>query len=308
MATVIRAATRGSTLARWQTDHIASLLGALAGESGEPVTIEVVVVETLGDRRQDIPIWEMGGKGVFAKEVQAAVLDGRADIAVHSAKDLPSGSPRGLVIATVPPRADPRDVLVGATLDGLAPGAVVATGSARRRAQLAWNRPDLTFAELRGNIDTRLAKAAGFGAIVMALAPLERLGLLDHVGEVLDPSVMVPQVGQGTLAVEARDGNDPRDVEIRRLLSAIEHAPSRTSLDAERGFLAELGGDCDLPAGAHATLLADEITVEGMVASLDGHTVIRYTLAGSSTAADAIGRAVARYLLDDAGGSALLDR
>ncbi|MGZ4681153.1 MAG: hydroxymethylbilane synthase [Acidimicrobiales bacterium] len=313
MPFVIRAATRGSTLARWQTDHIASLLGALSGTStGEQIEVEVVVVETMGDRRQDIPIWEMGGKGVFAKEVQAAVLDGRADIAVHSAKDLPSGSPPGLTIGAVPERGDARDVLVGSTLDGLAPGAVVATGSARRRAQLAWNRPDLTFAELRGNIDTRLAKAAGFGAIVMALAPLERLGLREHVGEVLDPSVMLPQVGQGTLAVECRDGDDRRDVELRALLAAIEHAPSRVSLDAERGFLAELGGDCDLPAGAHATLVGSggsaEVSVEGLVASLDGHTVIRHTLGGSAAHADAVGRAVARYLLDDAGGAALLDR
>ncbi|HEX7443488.1 MAG TPA: hydroxymethylbilane synthase, partial [Acidimicrobiales bacterium] len=192
MSTLIRAATRGSVLARWQTDHVAALLRA----ADPAVEVEVVVVDTVGDRRQDIPIWEMGGKGVFAKEVQAAVLDGRADIAVHSAKDLPSGSPEGLVIAAVPHRGDPRDVLVGSTLADLAPGALVATGSARRRAQLAWARPDLTFAGLRGNIETRLAKAAGFGAIVMALAPMERLGLTDHIGEVLEPSVVLPQVGQ----------------------------------------------------------------------------------------------------------------
>lgn len=308
MTRVVRAATRGSALARWQTDHVADLLHAV----DPTVEVEVVVVETLGDRRQDIPIWEMGGKGVFAKEVQAAVLDDRADIAVHSAKDLPSGSPPGLTIATVPERADARDVLVGSTFEGLAPGATVATGSARRRAQLAWARPDLTFAELRGNIDTRLAKAAGFGAIVMALAPLERLGLLVHVGEVLDPSVMLPQVGQGTLAVECRDGDRPVDVELRALLSSIEHRSSRTSLDAERGFLAELGGDCDLPAGAHATVTGtgDQATVrvEGMLASLDGHTVVRHAAVGSSSDADQLGRTVARFLLDDAGGAALLDR
>ncbi len=270
------------------------------------------MVETLGDRRQDIPIWEMGGKGVFAKEVQAAVLDGRADIAVHSAKDLPSGSPPGLTIATVPERADARDVLVGSTLDGLAPGATVATGSARRRAQLAWARPDLTFAELRGNIDTRLAKASGFGAIVMALAPLRRLGLLEHLGEVLDPSVMLPQVGQGTLAVECRDGDDAGDVELRALLATAEHGPSRMSLDAERGFLAELGGDCDLPAGAHAIVTGSgvdaTVRIEGMLASLDGHTVVRHTVEGPGAGADQLGRAVARFLLDEAGGAALLDR
>ncbi len=305
MPTVIRAATRGSVLARWQTDHVAALLRAVDPD----VVVETVVVETLGDRRQEIPIWEMGGKGVFAKEVQAAVLDGRADIAVHSAKDLPSGSPDGLGIATVPERGDPRDVLIGSTLDGLAPGAMVATGSARRRALLAWARPDLTFTGLRGNIGTRLAKAPRYGAIVMALAPLVRLDLTVHVAEVLEPAVMLPQVGQGTLAVESRAGETPGDVDLRGLLARIEHRPSRLALDAERGFLAELGGDCDLPAGAFAIVEAGEVvTIEGMLASLDGHTVIRQTLAGPASEAEALGRRLARVLLDDAGGSALLDR
>jgi hydroxymethylbilane synthase len=309
MAIVIRAATRGSILARWQTDHVAALLR----QADPEVEVEVVVVETVGDRRQDIPIWEMGGKGVFAKEVQAAVLDGRADIAVHSAKDLPSGSPDGLGIAAVPERADPRDVLVGSTLAGLGPGAMVATGSARRRAQLAWARPDLTFTGLRGNIDSRLAKAPQFGAIVMALAPLVRLGLLDHVAEILEPSVMLPQVGQGTLAVECRTGPAGDDPALRELLGRIEHGPSRVTLDAERGFLAELGGDCDLPAGAHALVGSDgTIHLEGMLASLDGHAVIRHATSGPASVgahdAEAIGRRVARFLLDDAGGSALLDR
>ena len=305
MPTVIRAATRGSVLARWQTDHVVALLRAVDPD----VVVETVVVETLGDRRQEIPIWEMGGKGVFAKEVQAAVLDGRADIAVHSAKDLPSGSPDGLGIATVPERGDPRDVLIGSTLDGLAPGAMVATGSARRRALLAWARPDLTFTGLRGNIGTRLAKAPRYGAIVMALAPLVRLDLTVHVAEVLEPAVMLPQVGQGTLAVESRAGETPGDVDLRGLLARIEHRPSRLALDAERGFLAELGGDCDLPAGAFAIVEAGEVvTIEGMLASLDGHTVIRQTLAGPASEAEALGRRLARVLLDDAGGSALLDR
>jgi hydroxymethylbilane synthase len=206
---IVRAATRGSALARWQTDHVAALLRAVDPD----IVVEVVVVETAGDRRQDIPIWQMGGKGVFVKEVQAAVLEGRADIAVHSAKDLPSETHPGLMMAAVPERADARDVLVGSSLDGLAPGAVVATGSVRRRSQLAWARPDLTFSGLRGNIDTRLAKAPGFGAIVMALAPLHRLGLFDqvrgeHTIEVLEPAVMLPQVGQGALAIECRVGDD----------------------------------------------------------------------------------------------------
>jgi len=316
----LRAATRGSALALWQTDHVAALLAAVGRERGIEVTVEKVIVETVADARLDIPIWEMGGKGVFVKEVQAAVLDGRADLAVHSGKDLPALTPDELVLAAVPERADPRDVLVGATLEGLPVGGLVATGSVRRRAQLAWLRPDLTFAGLRGNIATRLAKASEFDAIVMAAAAVDRLGLDlgDRVVEVLEPSVMLPQVGQGTLAVECRDGDASDDVELRALLGRIEHGPSRTSLDAERGFLAELGGDCDLPAGAHATIIGPGtearveaealVRVEGMLASLDGHTVIRHVAEGPVADADRLGRTVARYLLDDAGGSALLDR
>lgn len=293
----LRAATRGSPLALWQVEHVSSLL-APAG-----VEVEPVVVETSGDVVLDRPIWEIGGKGVFVKEVQAAVLDGRADFAVHSAKDLPSVEAPGLVLACVPERGEPRDALVGSTLAGLPTGALVATGSVRRRAQLAWLRPDLTFTGLRGNIATRLAKAPDFGAIVMAAAALERLGLADRAAEVLEPSVMLPQVGQGALAIEARDG----DTAVLEALAAIEHRPSRVAVDAERGFLAELGGDCDLPAGAHATVAGDgSLVLEGLLASLDGHVVLRETRTGASSDAAAVGHALARALLDDHGGAALL--
>ena len=315
MPITVRAATRGSALARWQTEHVAALLRVVDPE----VVVEVVVVETAGDRRQDIPIWQMGGKGVFVKEVQAAVLEGRADIAVHSAKDLPSETHPDLVIAAVPERADARDVLIGGSLDGLAPGAVVATGSVRRRSQLAWARPDLTFSGLRGNIDTRLARAAGFDAIVMALAPLHRLGLLDQVRserpvEVLEPVVMLPQVGQGALAIECRGVGGAADGPLRALLHDIEHGPSRLAFDAERGFLSELGGDCDLPAGAYATASpCGGLRIEGLIASLDGHTLLRHAIevgptVDDDTAAAAAGHEVAHYLLHDAGGAALLDR
>ena len=292
----LRAATRGSPLALWQVEHVSSLL-APAG-----VEVEPVVVETAGDVVLDRPIWEIGGKGVFVKEVQAAVLDGRADFAVHSAKDLPSVEVPGLVLACVPERGEPRDALVGSTLADLPTGALVATGSVRRRSQLAWLRPDLTFTGLRGNIATRLAKAPDFGAIVMAAAALERLGLADRAAEVLEPDVMLPQVGQGALAIEARSGDEP----VLAALAGIEHGPSRVAVDAERGFLAELGGDCDLPAGAHATIGVDgTITVEGLLASLDGHVVLRHRVAG--TDGDALGREVAAHLLSH-GGAALLDR
>ena len=286
----LRAATRGSALARWQTDHVAGLLAA-AGSGAGPV--EAVVVSTVGDRRPEAPVGSMGGKGVFAVEVQAAVLDGRADIAVHSAKDLPARTPDGLALAAVPARADPRDALVGCALADLAPSARVATGSPRRRAQLAWLRPDLVFCELRGNIETRLAKAAGFDAIVMAAAALDRLGLAPAVVDVLDPSVMLPQAGQGALAVECRAG----DAAVLEALAAIEHRTSRLAVDAERAFLAELGGDCTVPAGAFAVAGADGlIDLTGLVASPDGRRVARERRSGADPAE--LGRSVARLLLE----------
>jgi hydroxymethylbilane synthase len=280
----LRAATRGSALARWQATWVASLLD-------EPV--ELVVVETTGDRRQDVPIHEMGGTGVFVKEVQAAVLEGRADFAVHSAKDLPARPTEGLAIAAVPERGDPRDALVGSSLASLPAGARVATGSVRRRAQLTALRPDLTFAELRGNIDTRLRKAPEFDAVVMAAAALHRLGRESSIAEVLEVDVLVPQVAQGALAVECRPGDEHR-------FAAIEHEPSRRAVDAERAFLAELGSGCDLPVGAYASV-GDHgvLSVEGLLASLDGHVVLR--------ARGSDGAAVARELLDDCGGRDLLD-
>jgi hydroxymethylbilane synthase len=296
----LRAATRGSALARWQTDRVAALVAAaVAGAS-----VEAVVVETSADRRLDIPIWEMGGKGVFVKEVQAAVLDGRADLAVHSGKDLPSETPDGLVLAAVPLRGDPRDALVGARLDDLPAGATVATGSVRRRAQLAWLRPDLTFRGLRGNMARRLDHVGrdGIDAIVAAAAALERLGLADRIAEVLEPAQLLPQVAQGALAIECRADDDA----TRRALAAIEDPVSRRAVDAERAFLAELGGDCDLPAGAHATIGGDgTVTVEGLLASLDGHVVLRHRRTGDD--GEVLGREVAAHLLVN-GGAALLDR
>lgn len=293
---MLRAATRGSELARWQTDHV----GELMVEAGGPA-LEPLIVSTLGDRRLDTSIHLMGGKGVFVKEVQDAVLDGRADIAVHSAKDLPAVTPDGLVIGAVPDRADARDALVGARLVELGPGAVVASGSVRRRAQLAWLRPDLTYAELRGNIATRLDKAAAFSAIVMAAAALDRLGVEPDVVDRLDPSVFLPQVGQGALAVECRAD----DMATRELLAEIEDPIARRAVDTERAFLAELGGDCDLPAGAHAIIIgAGAVELTGMLASLDGRVLVRESRSGPDPAE--LGRAVARYLLDDCGGADLL--
>jgi hydroxymethylbilane synthase len=296
---LIRAATRGSPLALWQTEHVAALLRSVDAS----IQVEPVVVTTTADKRLDVTIAEMGGKGVFVKEVQAAVLDGRADIAVHSAKDLPSTTLEELVIAAVPDRGDPRDALVGRTLDELGPDSHVATGSARRQAQLAHHRPGMRFSSLRGSIATRLEKAAGFDAIVVAAAALDRLGLSDRAAEVLEPEVMLPQVGQGTLAVEARvDATD-----LLAVLASIDHALSRRALLAERAFLAELGGDCDLPAGAFATIHgdADEVVqVDALIASFDGSVLVRERVEARDGVAAA--RSAARRLLDDRGGADLI--
>ena len=259
----MRIATRGSALARWQAERVAALLG-------EPA--ELVLVSTTGDQRADTPIHAMGGTGVFVKEVQQAVLAGRADVAVHSAKDLPSEPAPGLVIAAVPERGDPRDALVGSALDELPTGAVVATGSVRRRAQLAGLRPDLGFAELRGNMETRLEKARGFDAIVVAAAALDRLGLADRIAERLEPSVVLPQVAQGALAVECRED----DAGTRERLVAIDDIDAHAAVDAERAFLAALGGGCDQPVGALAQVEGNRgIAIEGLIASLDGRVVLR---------------------------------
>ncbi len=306
----LRLATRGSPLALWQAHRVVALLAA-AGIDAAPV-----LVDTEGDRRTDVPLSQLGGQGVFVKEVQAAVARGDADAAVHSAKDLPAsdalGVP-GLVLAAFPERADPRDVLVGGRLDTLATGATVATGSARRRSQLANLRPDLTFADLRGNLATRLARVGdeGITAVVAARAALDRLDWRAPDGvevETLEPGVMLPQVAQGALAVECRADDDA----TRRSLAAIDDAGVRTVVEAERAFLAELGGGCTLPVGAHAVADAPSGTgasggallrLTGLLAGADGHVVLRHEATGDD--GPALGRSVARYLLDDAGGSDL---
>ncbi len=227
---------------------------------------------------------------MFVKEVQAAVRRGSADLAVHSAKDLPSGpSPDGLVLACVPERADVRDCLVGATLGRLPEGATVATGSVRRRAQLKALRPDLVFVELRGNMATRLEKVPRGGAVVAAAAALQRLGWTDLIAEILDPAVLLPQVAQGALAVECRSD----DLECLGQLAAIEDPAARRRVDAERAFLARLGTGCDLPVGALATDVDHgRLRLEGLLAD---PTPFRATAEGYDP--EALGLAVAEAVL-----------
>ncbi len=312
---MVRLATRGSPLALWQAHRVASLL------EGAGTAATLVVVETEGDRRVDVPLDRLGGQGVFVKEVQRAVVRGAADAAVHSAKDLPAAPALcvpELELVAIPERADSRDVLIGGTVESLPTGSTVATGSARRRVQLANHRPDLTFCGLRGNLATRLAAAGagGVAAVVVAKAAIDRLGWSPPDGlevEVLGPELMLPQVGQGALAVECRV-DDPT---TRSVLAAVDDPGVGALVTAERSFLAELGAGCTLPVGAHA-VWADEgvdpgagvvpagtgpIRLTGMMASSDGLVVLRHALTGARPGA--LGRAVARYLLDEAGGADL---
>ncbi|MDQ1476751.1 MAG: hydroxymethylbilane synthase [Actinomycetota bacterium] len=299
---MIRIATRASALARWQAERVGALLGE-SGERGER-GVEYVLVSTTGDRDQTSDLHAIGGQGVFTKEVQQAVLDGAADVAVHSAKDLPTATPPGLQLATVPERADPRDALVGSSFEGLVSGARIGTGSVRRRAQLAAARPDLTFGPLRGNIQTRLRKREelGYDAIVVAFAALERLGLVDDA-DVLDVGVMLPQVAQGALAAECR-ADDARTI---MRLRAIDDRIAHVAVDTERAFLAELGGGCDLPCGALARVGGPDgaIVLDALLASLDGHVVLRTRVAGDDPVD--VGATAARDLLDGKGGRALMD-
>ena len=287
---LIRAATRGSALARWQAEHVAALLRGV----DPTIDVELVIVDTQADQRLDVPIHELGGKGVFAKEVQHAVLRGRADLAVHSAKDLPSVTIPGLVLAAVPERGDPRDALVGASLHDLPEGAEVATGSLRRRAELWRHRPDLRMAELRGNMQTRLAKATRHDAIVVAATALDRLGLADEIAERLPVDAMVPQVAQAALGAECRAD----DGELRAVLARIEHSDTRRCVDAERAFLAELGGDCSLPAGAHAVVDGADLTITAFLGSADARTTVRATTTG---AGPEVGTEMARDLRQQLG-------
>jgi hydroxymethylbilane synthase len=257
------------------------------------VEVVYVIVETIGDKRTDVPLAEISGRGVFTTEVDQAVLDGRADVAVHSAKDLPAAvSVTGLVLAAVPERADVRDALVGRALSELPLGGIVATGAPRRRVQLAHVRPDLVFSEVRGNIGTRLARVPDGGALVVALAALDRLELTDTAVEVLSVETMLPQVGQGAIALRCRADDD----ETLGMLEMIDDLEVHRAVLAERAFLACLGGGCEAPVGAYATLAADGIHLEAMLASLDGTQVIRRRALGADPLA--LGTALAEEMLE----------
>jgi hydroxymethylbilane synthase len=293
----LRLATRGSPLALRQTELVAELLR----QAHPGLEVEPVVVRTRGDQDAESPLDLIGGQGVFVTEVEAAVRDRRADAAVHSAKDMTSVMLPDLVLGAVPTRGDARDGLVGCTLADLVPGALVATGSARRRAQLAWLRPDLVFTQLRGNMARRVAvgESDEVSAVVVAMAAMERLGWLERVADVLDPVDVLPQAGQGAVAVQCRTDDEA----TRGLLAAIDHESSQRALRAERAVLAGLGGSCTVPVGAYARSDGGALDVIGLAASGDGRMVIRLARRGPDP--EAVGAAVAQALLD--GGAAALE-
>jgi len=260
----LRAATRGSPLALWQTSYVTALLQPLG------IEVEPLIVKTFGDLDQSSPLHTIGGQGVFVKEVQHAVLDGRANFAVHSLKDLPPLPVEGLSLVSVPKRGDPRDALVGCRLDDLPSSGNVATGSVRRKAQLSALRPDLNFHELRGNIETRLTKAKNFDAIVMASAALKRLNLNPDIVDILEPNAMIPQVGQGAIGLECLT----EDRELQEALEQIEHRESRLHINAERQFLTRIGADCTQPVASHATTEAGKFRLRSFLGNLETKQVI----------------------------------
>lgn len=292
----LRLATRRSPLALLQAQYVQRRL------ADHGVVSELVHVDTSGDRHFDVPLTTLGGLGVFALEIQRAVVRGEADVAVHSAKDLPTATGEGLTFVSVPERRDGADVLVGRSLAGLGPGATVATGSPRRRALLLERRPDLRIVELRGNMSTRLAVAGhdGVDAVVAAAAALERLEMIDRVAERLDPSWFVPQIGQGALALEARSG----DQVVHEFLAQINDVDAMNAVTCERAFLRELGSGCSIPAGAHATCHNNEVELRGVMIATDGSCSVRASLRGSDPVL--VGTRLARTLRDELGGNSLL--
>lgn len=290
---MLRIATRRSPLARWQAAHVAALLRER--EPGLEVGMHEVV--TRGDKVLDVPLAQVGGKGLFVKEIEDALLAGQAEVAVHSMKDLPAELAPGLTLGAVPEREDPRDALVAPrarSLAALPRGARVGTSSLRRGAQLRALRPDLRIEVVRGNVETRLRKAAEeLDAVVLAHAGLLRLGLADRITYLFSVDEMLPAVAQGALALEARAG----DAATLARLSALEHAPTRVQIEAERGFLARIQGSCQIPVAAHAALEGGTVRLRALVASVDGARIVRGEDAGPAGAARAVGEALAEELL-----------
>ena len=311
MTTTLTIATRGSRLALWQAEHIKARL-----EKRHNIRVELLVLKTKGDIILDVPLSKVGGKGLFVKEIEEALLDGRADLAVHSMKDVPMELPEGLVLGAVPERENPADLLLSmgyASLDALPKGARVGTSSLRRQAQLLALRPDIEVLFLRGNVDTRVRKLSEgeFDAIIMAAAGIKRLDItLPHMLP-LEPPAFLPAAGQGALGIEFKA--DRRDV--ADLLAFLNHPETFVRVEAERAFLTGLEGGCQVPIAAYAVLSRSgdsgeivpgaELVLEGLVTDVQGRTIIRRTLRGEPSGARTLGLALAEEV-KNAGGAAIL--
>lgn len=290
----IKIGTRGSLLALWQANWVKSALT----ERFPGLTVDLEIIKTQGDKILDVPLAKVGGKGLFVKEIEEALLSRAVDIAVHSMKDMPSEIPDGLCIGAIPERENPKDAFVsrnGQKLEDLPQSARVGTSSLRRSAQLKILRPDLEIVSLRGNLDTRLKKleSGNLDAVVLAAAGLRRMGFADRITQYLDENTMLPAVGQGALCIECREN----DSEIRRIVTVLDHAESRTVVLGERAFLHRLEGGCQVPIAAHGKLEGNRFTLCGLVASLDGKTVIKDSLSGFKEESENIGIQLAQTLL-----------
>ncbi len=296
---ILRIGTRGSILAKWQAESVRKQLFAATG-----MEAEIVIIKTSGDKMQQAPLTQIGGKGIFIKELEEALLEETIDLAVHSVKDVPTDIPSRLMFPAVCRRDDVRDCLVGSTLANLRQGARVGTSSLRRQAQLRHLRPDLDLRDLRGNVDTRLRKVESgeYEAVMVAKAGLDRLGLSQRISEVLAPELCMPAVGQGAIAVECR----LKDTEAADLLAPLDDAETRTAILAERALLAALHGGCQVPLGAWARVERSELLLDACVCSVDGSQYMKQRATSPPEQAAQLGEHMARLLID-AGAQSILE-
>ena len=290
----IRIGTRGSKLALWQSGWVKSVLE----KKFPPTAIELIIIKTQGDKILDVPLAKVGGKGLFVKEIEQALLARHIDIAVHSMKDMPADIPEGLGIGAIPERENAVDVLIsrnGLGFDKLASGSVIGTSSLRRSAQLRHARPDMVIQPIRGNLDTRLKKLASenFDALVLAAAGVKRLNLEHKITEYLDPEIMLPAIGQGALCIEVRK-DDPT---VGPLVASLDHVPTRTAVAGERAFLRRLEGGCQVPIAGYGRIRKNRLILTGLVAEVDGTRVIKGEKSGPLDSAETIGLELAEELL-----------